>query len=127
MKRVMLGVAVLFVMALAVAAYAGGSLDGKTYEITMPGEDGKPAPDTLEFMAGKLHSTECDKYGFKAEAYTAKSMGPATDFTSTAMNDKGGKNEWKGKVVGDTISGTLVYTETGKDPQTMPFSGKLKK
>jgi hypothetical protein len=109
-------------------AKAAATLDGKSFAGTST-EDGKKKgdADTLIFADGKFRSTACDQYGFKPAAYTVKSEGKALVFEATAQSDKEGTNTWKGKVLGDAITGHLVWTKKGQKPIKYTFKGSLKK
>jgi hypothetical protein len=118
--------AALAALALASCKKAGG-LDGKTFKVKLTDPSGKADDDELKFAGGTFDSMGCQKYGFKAAAYTASASGPATSFRVEAKSDKEGTNQWEGKVEGDKISGTLVWSKPGQAPIRYSFAGAIAK
>jgi hypothetical protein len=120
MKPLMLALALL----VPTFARAEAALDGKAYTVEM-GEKGKSdaKPETLDFKAGKFHSDACDQYGFTAAPYSAK----GGEWQADTSSAKEGKMRWKGKVQGDAISGTAVWSKPGQKDIEYWFKGSLKK
>lgn len=120
MKTLILSLA-LWVPALV---RADAALDGKIYAVEM-GEKGKTTGDkeNLDFKAGKFHSDGCDQYGFTAAPYSAKNGEWQADTTSV----KEGKMRWKGKIQGDSITGTALWSKPGQKDIEYWFKGTLKK
>lgn len=109
-------------------ASAEDSLDGKTFTIKLMehGKDGEPSDDELIFKDGTFFSTDCEQYGFSPAPYTASSDSGTTTFESTLVSEKEGKNQWKGTVTGDKISGVSVWSKEGQDSITYHYEGTLK-
>lgn len=103
----------------------GGDLDGKTFQVTVTDPQGKGEPDTITFAAGQLDSVGCQKYGFPKAPYKVTKSGSAVTFSSEAKSAKEGMNKWEGKVEGDKIEGTLVWTKPGQAPISYKFNGKV--
>lgn len=110
-------------------AAADESLDGKSFQvkITEYGKGGQPTDDVLIFKDGAFFSTDCEQYGFGSAAYESRSKGDTTVFKSALTSDKEGKAEWEGKVKGDDITGTFIWSKEGQDPIIYTYAGSLKK
>jgi hypothetical protein len=102
----------VIVAAVAIAGVARAdqpSLDGKTFVGTMrlQNKPDTPAiPDTFIFAAGKLRSTSCDQYGFKAGPYTVR---PDGTFEARTMSESAGTMRWSGSVRGGHLEGTVIW------------------
>lgn len=109
-------------------ALAGGSLDGKTFSVKLheDGKDGEATDDELIFKDGTFFSTDCEQYGFGAAPYEARSKGDTVLFKSTLTSEKEGKAEWEGKVTGDKIKGSFIWSKEGQDSITYGYEGSLK-
>lgn len=110
--------------AFAADANSGTTLDGATYSVTV-GTGDSAWSDELVFSGGTLHSTACDDYGFSAESYSANASGQATSFESHGTSAEHGTSHWQGTVTGNSITGTLTWTQPGQDPAVYPFEGKI--
>lgn len=105
--------AVLLVLALhaSVAPAQSGPLDGRRFD-AQAGYTGKPAhvpKDIISFDAGRLHSSDCDQYGYDKGVYRATRQGDAIAFEAETVSAEYGRNTWKGVVRGDVIEGTFVF------------------
>ncbi|MBS1911144.1 MAG: hypothetical protein JST22_04085 [Bacteroidetes bacterium] len=104
------------------------TLDGRTFAGESV-EHGKTAAekDELAFANGRMHSKGCDQYGFGDAPYTATVSGDSVHFTATTTSPKEGSIAWSGTVVGETLSGTFVWTKQGQEPIAYEMKGTLKK
>ncbi|MFZ5541451.1 MAG: hypothetical protein ACOY5V_17095 [Pseudomonadota bacterium] len=96
---------------LPAAARSTALLDGKVFVVDL-GPKGKPADekdDVLTFRDGRFHSRFCDKYGFGTGTYEATNDGGAIVFTTETVSESDGRLVWRGRIVGGTIEGTIVY------------------
>lgn len=106
-------------------------LDGKTF--TGPtGIVGESAEEqeVLTFNHGELYSESCAPWGFKSGAYTLEQQGETLYFTATTLSPDNGKIVWHGKVKGDAIEASYIWTKERwwwKDArQEKWFKGTLK-
>lgn len=127
-KKAAVAVALVFVGLLGVStpAFAGGSLDGKTFSGTI-GQKGKTEgqADGFVFKDGKFESTLCEAFGYGQGEYKTEALTDATAFTAETASTTGGKMQWQGMVKGDQIEGTVISTENGKSTESW-FKGTLK-
>lgn len=129
MRRRILSSLVIALLAsapLAVGAPSAGSLDGRTFKVTLTQPDGKQNPDTLAFASGTFDSEACHAYGFGKAAYRAKKDGAAVVFDAVTTSATEGKGAWKGKVDGSRIEGTVDFTDPAGKVNSMRFEGKAK-
>jgi hypothetical protein len=122
---------ILFVVAALVAAgpvFAAGALDGKVFHGTLT-EAGKKSGhhDSFDFKDGQFRSSACERDGFQYGAYTTTPEGSDTTFTAKVDSKKAGSMAWTGTVKGNAVSGTAVWTQTGKPPVNFTFEGTVKK
>jgi len=129
----------LFVLVFAVSlsiissnpnyAVAGELLDGKSFQvkITEYGKGGQPTDDVLIFKDGTFFSTNCEQYGFGTAMYESVSKSGAILFEATSTSKTEGKNEWEGKVQGDSITGNFMWSKPGQEPIFYTYAGSLKK
>jgi hypothetical protein len=97
---------------------------GKTMwwvELKMEGQS--PMPDVLAFGKGMFDSYSCHAYGFGRAEYMAAEEGKAVTFTATTKSRRSGAMEWKGKVEGGAISGTMTWQQASGAPKEITFSG----
>ena len=87
-------------------------LDGKLY-MTFVGPKGKEADgeDELVFKNGKLFSPSCATYGFGDGVYKTRVEEGAIYFEAETTSTKHGKIVWTGKIDGDKIDGTYIWTK----------------
>jgi hypothetical protein len=102
-------------------------LDGKSF-VGQIGKKGEKSgdKDELTFKDGKLHSTACEKYGFGQVPYTAKAGEGETAFEAETVISKEGTMKWKGTVKGGTVTATVIWSKSGKAPQELWYSGKMR-
>jgi len=110
-------------------AVADDSLDGKTFsvKITEHGKDGEARDDEIIFKDGTFFSTDCEQYGFGSAPYEYRTKDGTTLFITSATSEKEGEIQWEGKVEGDQISGTSIWSKAGQDPIIYKYKGSLKK
>ena len=123
----------LICVVLAWAFYLGGAhaegatglLDGKSFSGGYT-EEGQPTtPDTFVFSQGKFESTTCTRYSFLTAPYESKVTKGAISFHAVAPSAGEGKIEWTGKVQGDKLEATLVWTKQGQRTITYKAAGVL--
>ncbi|MEM1418020.1 MAG: hypothetical protein AAGH15_24200 [Myxococcota bacterium] len=102
---------------------ASGSLDARSFEITLAREGEEPWGDTLAVTAGSFASLACAEYGFGPATYTTDDEGDALAFRSTTTSDTEGTAVWRGRARGETLEGTMVWTRPGEAPLTYTFRG----
>ncbi len=124
----------IFTVALSITnsgmnyALASDSLDVKSFSIKINehGKDSEATDDELIFKDGTFFSSDCEQYGFSPAKYESKSKDDVTMFKSTLTSEKEGKAEWEGKVKGDNIEGTFIWSKEGQDPIVYTYKGSLK-
>lgn len=87
-------------------------LDGRTYS-GQNGSKGKPADhdDEFIFSKGMFRSTSCDAYGFESGPYETDVVDGIIFFKAVTKSPSHGQMVWQGKVDGDTIEGTFLWTK----------------
>ncbi len=128
--RVLVGMAVVGTVLFGVSgsALAKGPrhlLDGKSFSgpMTIKGED-KEMKNTLSFQGGRLHSSACEKVGFRSGSYTAKEKGKSVSFNSEYANGRGDRMVWKGKVKEGKLTASAKLYKKGSDKASQKFSFK---
>jgi hypothetical protein len=111
------------ILSLATLALAG-TLDGKTFAVTVTDPQKKADPDTLVFAKDTLDSAMCEKWGFHAAVYTVGADGTVSVDQTSATE---GTSHWTLKVVGDRIDGSMGWTKAGQAPIHYVVSGTLEK
>lgn len=88
------------------------ALDGRTYA-GQNGSKGKPADHADEFIFsnGMFRSTSCDAYGFDSGPYQTEVVDGVTYFKAVTKSPSHGQMTWQGKVDGDSIDGTFLWTK----------------
>jgi len=128
MRRLLLSF-VLFLVVHAAPLAAQGPLDGRTYsvQIARKGTKTKVGTDELVFADGKFRSAVREALGFGETSYVAAGDAAKTTFTVQAKSAKQGAMEWKGTILGDTISGDMTWHRVRRTPVRFWFKGALKK
>ena len=87
-------------------------LDERTY-FGQNGSKGKPADhdDEFIFKKGMFRSTSCDKYEFSEGRYETTQTDGVIFFRAVTSSPSHGKMFWEGKVDGDSLDGTFVWTK----------------
>ena len=87
-------------------------LDGKSF-LGKAGMNGKEATeeDEIGFQNGRIYSVGCAEWGFGESDYAARVEGNVIHFESVTLSPKHGKIVWKGKVQGNKIDATYVWTK----------------
>jgi hypothetical protein len=106
------------------------AFDGKTY-FGQNGGKGKSADhdDELIFEEGMFRSTSCDKYGFAKGLYQTTNTDGIIFFNAVTVSPSHGQMVWEGKVDGDSLDATFVWTKERwywDIRQEYWFKGKLK-
>ena len=124
------GVLLVGVSLVPMAASAATALEGTKWQVTVTPDAAakkageKASKDTLIFKNGHMTSTACVKYGFSATPYTATASGQGASFQTTQSSKKEGTMVWSGQAVGNTISGTTMWTKKNGEMLHYQFSGK---
>ncbi len=111
------------ILSLVTLALAG-TLDGKTFTVTVTDPQKKADADTLVFANDTLDSTVCQQWGFRASGYAVAADGTVTAHQTSATE---GATHWTLKVVGDRIEGSMDWSKAGQAPIHYVVSGSLKK
>jgi hypothetical protein len=111
-KIVVIAITVFLLASTQVSLSGAGILDGKVF-IGQSGEAGKQASgeDTLSFEDGKLHSVECDQWGFNKGVYTTTMEGSKILFEAETTSPENGKIMWKGAVEGNTLEAEYTWSK----------------
>jgi len=104
---------------------SAGTLDGKTFTVSVTEQGNEPTPDTLTFTAGTFRSTACDEYGFTAAPYITTESDGTVQFSAAATSDTEGTITWSGTVSGDAVSGTFLWEKKGQDAINYTYEGSL--
>ena len=97
---------------LGEVAVSSHALDENTY-FGQNGSKGKPADhdDEFIFKEGMFRSTSCDKYGFTEGRYETTETDGIIYFKAMTASPSHGQMFWEGKVDGDSLDGTFVWTK----------------
>jgi hypothetical protein len=108
-KIVVATILVFLTVITQVSLSTAGIIDGKVF-VGKTGEAGKQASgeDTLSFGDGKLHSVECDQWGYNKGKYTATKEGNKILFEAETTSPEHGKILWKGAIEGNAVE--VEYT-----------------
>jgi uncharacterized UPF0146 family protein len=115
------------ILSLVTSAALAGSLDGKTFDVTITDPQHKSEKDALQFAADTFLSPGCEKYGFAKSAYTATEAAGVWKVVVDQASAAEGKNHWDLSVTGSHIEGTLLWTKAGQDPIRYAVAGELHK
>lgn len=107
------------------------ALDGRSYS-GQNGSKGEPADhdDGFIFSNGMFRSTSCDAYGFESGPYQTEAVNGVIFFKAVTRSPSHGQIAWEGKVDGDSIDGTFLWTKErwyGDIRKEYWFKGKLDK
>lgn len=98
---------------VAALAKGSGELDGMTFK-TVLAPQGKPGEirDAMFFRDGQFLSLECeDRCNYPASAYYSRETDGGREFIVEAWcPTKDATMVWRGKIVGDTVSGTVTWS-----------------
>jgi hypothetical protein len=94
------------------AAEPSHLLDGRVY-VGNNGEIGREADRSDEFIFknGQFVSASCDEYQFASGPYTAWLEGNIIYFEAVTLSQSDGKISWQGKIDGDNLNATFVWTK----------------
>ena len=128
MKNKIYGLLFLTAMIYSAHAHAQGSpkpLDGRQYQVDLFIKEDKDSHQSLVFQEGTMTFSEGATYGFKAEPYKCKQKNDSTwTFLTISESKKNGTMTWDGKVVNDTIQGTIIWTRPVENPINYTFKGR---
>lgn len=87
-------------------------LDGMVF-IGHVGPKGGAADDVDEiyFQNGQFHSKSCNKYGFGSAPYVVSQDGNSIIFKAVTHSTKHGQIVWEGKVIGEEMKATSIWTK----------------
>lgn len=137
MKTLIISITLLFAGVFYTSSQAQSTeLDGKTYNIKLKIVKGNPRAgstwtnDELIFKEGNLNSEFMTEHeGFppaQCEIKVDSASGEKTITFSASHKNKSVSNiKWEGKIVGNKIEGTAVWTNM-QGPRTYSFTGTLK-
>jgi hypothetical protein len=107
------------------AGLGQGPYDGRVFSVELVGSDGKePQPDTLVFDGGRFESTACREYGFVGATYTGSNTDGGARFETSPRSSTSGTTAWTGTIRGDSIDGTMLWTETSGKVSEFRFQGR---
>ena len=89
-----------------------GILDGMVF-IGHVGPKGGAADDVDEiyFQNGQFHSTSCNKYGFGSAPYVVSEDDNGIIFKAVTHSTKHGQIVWEGRVIGEEMEATSIWTK----------------
>lgn len=114
----------LFLASRSFSQMVQNPLDGKTFAIELSLNGKVDSKETLVFDKGMMDPLDCHQWGFSASACQAKQSGSMYTFRVISKSEKEGTMAWEGKVTGNSIEGTVVWTKTGQDNINYTFNGK---
>jgi hypothetical protein len=123
MRRI-LAAAVLLLWSLGAAAQPS-LLDGTSWSMRYRKARGLLPiwkADRLSFQEGRFADTECGSYGFEASPYAAAREGDGTVWTATQFNADGERAEWRGRLEGERMEGTLLWVKPDGESRLYRFS-----
>ena len=95
-----------------------GLLDGMKFEgsLTEDGSAAAPSEEALIFENGEFLSKACIPYGFAKAPYKATKEGDRIKWSAVVSNpdSKGDKAVWSGSVVGDKLTGKMIWSKAKK-------------
>lgn len=99
-------------------AEESGLLDGMKFEGSLTEDGSKAAPfeETLIFENGEFLSKACIPYGFGKAPYKATREGDRIKWSAVVPNSdsEGDKAEWSGSVVGDKLTGKMIWSKANE-------------
>ncbi|NNK95669.1 MAG: hypothetical protein HKP41_15065 [Desulfobacterales bacterium] len=89
-----------------------GILDGMVF-VGHVGPKGGAANDVDEvyFQNGQFHSKSCNKYGFGSAPYSVSQDDNGIIFKAVTHSTKHGQIVWEGKVMGEEMEATSIWTK----------------
>ncbi len=97
---------------------------GQVFEIQLSETGQSAGSDRLYFYDATCASRMGQDYGFAISPYQARSSDGIILWESTARSETEGTAVWKGKILGERIQGTLVWSKEGHQPVEYTFVGK---
>jgi hypothetical protein len=99
-------------------------LEGRIFHIESFMPDGtKVGEEDVIFKNSTLEGSECNKFGYDKPSATV--LGDR--FQATMTSTKEGTLAWDGRVIGNQIEGTALWTKVGQPTMAMTFKGAEKK
>ena len=77
------------------------------------------------FGRGSFLSTACRPYGFTKAKYKAWKDGENIAYEMTTTSPTDGTMDWKGKVAGDKIEGSVKWTDRDGKSDILTYTGDL--
>lgn len=100
-----------------------GPLDGRCFQVEVRRAGARPTAERLLFREGRFYALECTFDGFVPGDYDACVAAWGVGFSSETASPTEGRIRWEGRVVGDRVVGTLLWTRDGHAPVLGTFSG----
>ena len=92
------------------------------FTISMTGENGKAATETLTI--GREFSTSSQNPGFTMKEYLYKpDADGVVSFSVTMESATQGTKTWRGEIKGNTITGAYIWQKVGQDGFKTTFTG----
>jgi hypothetical protein len=106
----------------------GMLLEGRAFvaEVGKKGEPADVSDDILSFRDGMFHSSACDQWGYGSGTYSARAEGEAVLFEAQTRSERYGELQWRGRVSGSEIAGTLLRSRDGAQRAEMWFKGRAR-
>lgn len=124
MKKLLAITCSLLALVSCRASLDNGPLDGRVYQVQLAGGGKAPMDDALVFDGGRFESTACRNYGFRLADYHGAIAGDAGTFEANAMSSDSGATVWSGKIEGESVEGTMKWTNAKGEVTDFKFKGK---
>jgi hypothetical protein len=98
--------------------------EDKSFTIILYIQKERDSVDTLKFQNNTLNFSSSKKYGFVTESLKVKEKNGNYNFTAVCKSKKNGVMIWDGKVMQDSIAGTLIWDTKVQNPVNYTFTGK---
>lgn len=108
----------------------GQSLEGSRWKVMVTPDEAAAAKgekafeDEMVFTGGKVTMTACVPYGFAPSDYKSDKAGEGWSFETTQASESSGTSEWKAKMTGDAVKGTLTWKKGKGEVYHYTFEGK---
>ena len=114
----------IFTASRSFAQMVQNVLDGRTFAIERSVNGKVDSKETLVFDKGMMDPLDCHQWGFTAATCQAKQSGQMATFRVVCKSEKEGTMAWQGKVTGEVIEGSVVWSKEGQDAINYTFTGK---
>lgn len=98
-------------------------LDGRCFQVEVRRPGARPTAERLLFREGRFYALECAFDGFAPAEYEACVGAWGVGFASETESATDGRLRWEGRIVGDRVVGTVLWTREGHAPVRGTFSG----